>query len=220
LPDAQSERVHEDAAAAFHAVVQPDAPAERDLVGGALQECDRGKRPGRADDGGLHRFESGAGGDGFGSGGLSMEQLRRGGGRGKEGEWEEGSGGLGAGLHEPSWRGLRGGGMEGGFADLSEVAGSGFGAEERPGGGGQGAGEAESEHEGGALAGKRGEWDGVAGAWDGGDAALPDSLFHGRSGDREQGVCERGVCLDAGSFSGEAKRRGATFAGKCKSSGW
>ena len=61
LPDARPERVHEDAAAALHAVVQPDAPAQRHLVGGALQERDGGKRHGGADDCGLHRPESGAG---------------------------------------------------------------------------------------------------------------------------------------------------------------
>jgi hypothetical protein len=66
LPDAQFERVHEDAAAAVHALVQPDAPAQRDLVGGALQERDRGKRDRGADDVGLHRSQSGARRDGGG----------------------------------------------------------------------------------------------------------------------------------------------------------
>ncbi len=48
----------------------------RNVVGTALQECDRGKRGGGADDGGIYRSESSSGGDGGRSGGVSLEQLR------------------------------------------------------------------------------------------------------------------------------------------------
>ncbi len=133
-------------AATIHALVQPDPPAQRHLVGGTLQECDRGKWDRGADDGGLYRLESGARRDGFRSGGVSLEQLWRGGGRRAEGKWEEGAGGLGAGLHEPSgWR-LRGGEMEGCFAHLPADDGSGLGQEKRSGGIEKGGCAAADEH--------------------------------------------------------------------------
>ena len=70
-------------------------------------------------------LESGACGDGFRSGGVSLEQLWRGGGRRAEGQREEGAGGTCQGVHESLRGGIRGGEMEGGFADLSADDGTG-----------------------------------------------------------------------------------------------
>ena len=38
------------------------------------------------------------------------------------------------------------------------------------------------------------------------DAAVPGEVFHGRRGDRQQGVCERGVCERAGAIRAESAR--------------
>ena len=87
-------------------LVQSDSPAQRDYVGGALQERDRGKRDRSEDDGSLHRSEPGAGENGGGSGGIPVEQIWGGNGRGDERKWKEGAGGAGAGVHERSGRRL------------------------------------------------------------------------------------------------------------------
>ena len=49
----------------------------------------------------------------------------------------------------------------------------------------------------------KGQCDGLAGSWDGGDIEETGEVFHGWSGDREQGVCERGVRGLAGEVYGE-----------------
>ena len=56
----------------------------------------------------------------------------------------------------------------------------------------KGLGQTTDEH--GGDAGKQRQRNRVEGSGNGEDAALPDSIFHGRRGDRQQGVCERGVC--------------------------
>ena len=85
------------------------------LVGRTLQERDRGKRRGGADDGGLHRSQSGAGGNGEGSGGLSLEQLWGGRGRRDERQRKKAREGLvraclcdqGVGFEAEKWRMFR-----------------------------------------------------------------------------------------------------------------
>jgi hypothetical protein len=59
-----------------------------------------------------------------------------------------------------------------------------------------------------------GQRHGVAGSGHGGDAALPGEVFHGWRGDRQQGVCERGVFKRAGTLRAEAQGRGAGDARK------
>ena len=50
-------------------------------------------------------------------------------------------------------------------------------------------------------------------------AALPGEVFHGRGGDREQGVCECSVRRDAGAFHGEEPGRGAEAEGQWQGNG-
>ena len=63
------------------------------------------ERGGGEDDFCLHRLESAAGGDGEGSGGLSLKEIRRGDWWPGEGEWEEGPRRIGAGTAGAFWSG-------------------------------------------------------------------------------------------------------------------
>jgi hypothetical protein len=54
----------------------------------------------------------------------------------------------------------------------------------------------------------------VLGSWDGGDVDETGEIFHGRCGDREQRVCERGVRGGAGEVHGEEEGWRAEDAGQ------
>jgi len=62
---------------------------------------------------------------------------------------------------------------------------------------------------------KQGQRDGASGPRDVSDAAASGALFHGRGGDREQNVCERGVCSGSGPFRDEAQGRSTPIARQC-----
>ena len=121
-------------------------------------------------------------------------------------------------MHERFGRAFRGGAVARSFADLSADDGAGAWKKERQDGGGEWSGSPADEFSENVRS--QGQRDGFARIEAAGDVALPGKVFHRWGGDREQGVCQRGIRGSTGKIHRASERRGAADERQWKSSCW